>query len=102
VRFGVLGPLYAAADSQVVGLGGPTRRRLLAALLARAPEAASAHALVKDVWGETAPASAARTLHSHVARLRAAFGADGRTIETVADGYRIVLGREDVDAWVSW
>ena len=99
MRFGVLGPLYVAADSRPVGLGGPTLRRLLAALLARAPDAAQAHALVEDVWGETAPASAARTLVSHVTRLRAALGRDGGAIQTVPGGYRIVLDRGDLDAW---
>ncbi len=101
MRFGVLGTLYAASDSQVLGLGGPVQRRVLAALLARAPSVVSAESLIDDVWGESPPASAAGTLHSHVARLRDALGRNGWPgIETVPGGYRLPLGRSDLDAWV--
>ena len=101
VRFGVLGILYAETDSDTLGLGGPVQRRLLAALLARAPSVVSAETLIDDLWGDSAPASAGGTLQSHVARLRAALGRDGWPgIETVGGGYRLPLERRDLDAWV--
>ena len=57
--------------------------------------------LVDDVWGDAAPTTAVRTLHSHVNRLRTVLGRDHPwALETVAGGYQMVLRREDLDAWV--
>jgi DNA-binding SARP family transcriptional activator/WD40 repeat protein len=99
--FGVLGALTVTDGGRPLALGGPVQRRLLAAMLAHAPNAVSSETLVDDVWGEAAPATALRTLHSHVTRLRDALGRDSvGVIETVAGGYRLSLQRPDVDAWV--
>ena len=88
-------------QGQSVALGGPVQRRLLAALIAHAPNPVPSEILVDDVWGESAPPTAVRTLHSHVARLRDALGRDsGHSIETVDGSYRLPLQRSDVDAWV--
>ncbi len=76
--FGVLGSLSVTAEGRPLALGGPIQRRLLAALVARAPLPVSPDTLVDDVWGESPPSTAARTLHSHVARLRDALGARNR------------------------
>ena len=99
--FGVLGSLSVTERGQSVALGGPVQRRLLAALIAHAPQPVSSETLVDDVWDESAPATAVRTLHSHVARLRDALGRDSaHAIETVDSRYRLPLERADVDAWV--
>ena len=101
VAFGVLGPLTAVVDGRPANIGGPIPRRLLAALLAQAPQAVPVDVLVDDVWGDAAPTTAVRTLHSHVNRLRTVLGRDHPwTLETVAGGYEMVLRREDLDAWV--
>lgn len=98
----MLGPLSADVSGRPLSIGGPIQRRLLASLLARAPAVVPADTLVDDVWGEAAPATAVRTLHSHVTRLRDALGRDGpsATIDTVNGGYRLPLGRGDLDAWI--
>ena len=101
VAFGVLGPVSAVVDGRPVSVGGPIQRRVLAALLARAPGSVTADLLVDDVWGESPPPSAVKTLHSHVNRLRTTLGRrDPWAIETVDGGYRLPLGREDLDAWM--
>ncbi len=101
VGFGVLGPLIAAVDSRPLSLGGPTQRRLLAALVARAPGVVTVETLVDDVWGDAAPVTAVRTLHSHVTRLRGSLGREQPSaIETVNGGYRLALGRGELDAWI--
>ena len=101
MAFGVLGPLTAVVDGRPLSIGGPIPRRLLAALLARAPQAVPVDVLVDDVWGDAAPTTAVRTLHSHVNRLRTVLGRDHPwALETVAGGYQMVLRREDLDAWV--
>ncbi len=99
--FGVLGSLSVTDRGNSVPLGGPIQRRLLAALIAHSPNPVSSETLVDDVWGESAPATAVRTLHSHVARLRDALGREStHAIETVDSRYLLPLRRDDVDAWV--
>ncbi|MBK9740358.1 MAG: winged helix-turn-helix domain-containing protein [Actinobacteria bacterium] len=99
--YGVLGPLTATLDGRPLSLGGPVQRRLLASLIAHAPDVVPADRLIDDVWGEAAPPTAVRTLHSHVTRLRNTLGRDGtQAIETMNGGYRLVLQRGDLDAWV--
>lgn len=99
--FGVLGSLSVTEGARVVALGGPVQRRLLAALIYHAPQPVSSETLVDDVWGEAAPATAVRTLHSHVARLRDALGRDSEhAIQTIDGRYLLPLSRADVDAWV--
>jgi DNA-binding SARP family transcriptional activator/WD40 repeat protein len=103
VDFGVLGTLSVTDGDKPLSLGGPVQRRLLAALIAHAPHAVSAEVLVDDVWGELAPATAVRTLHSHMARLRRSLGQDSGSpteiIETIEGSYRLTLARSDLDAW---
>ena len=99
--FGVLGSLSVTEQTRVVALGGPVQRRLLAALISHAPQPVSSETLVADVWGEAAPATAVRTLHSHIARLRDALGRDSaHAIQTIDGRYVLPLSRTDVDAWV--
>jgi DNA-binding SARP family transcriptional activator/WD40 repeat protein len=101
VRFGVLGPLSVLDDTGApVRLGGPARRRLLAALLARVGQAVSADTLIDDLWGDTPPATAEKTLQSHVVRLRDDLGRSGGSpVLTEATGYRLVAAADTVDAW---
>ena len=99
--FGVLGSFSVTAEGRPLALGGPVQRRLLAALVARAPLPVSPDMLIDDVWGESPPSTAVRTLHSHVARLRDALGrGTAHAIETVDGRYRLPLRRDDLDAWV--
>jgi DNA-binding SARP family transcriptional activator len=70
MRFGVLGPLEVEADNGPVALGGPKERLLLALLLIRPNQVVSVDALVLGLWGEQPPSTAAKTLQSHVKRLR--------------------------------
>ena len=61
---------------------------VLASLALRAPRAASAEALVSDVWGDDPPVTAAKALQNAISRLRRLLSADA--IETVAGGYRLL------------
>ena len=101
VRFGVLGTLTVVDDAGVRRLGGPARRRLLAALLARAGRTVSVDALIEDLWDDAPPATAEKTLQSHVVRLRDALGRDddGSPLRTDPTGYRLDVAAECVDAW---
>ena len=99
---GVLGPLVVLDDDGVTRrLGGSARRRLLAALLARVDRTVPVGTLIDDLWDDFPPATADKTLRSHVVRLRDDLGRDGeRTlIVTEPSGYRLDLPKENVDAW---
>jgi DNA-binding SARP family transcriptional activator/energy-coupling factor transporter ATP-binding protein EcfA2 len=104
MRFQVLGPLEVDADGGPVVLGGPKERLLLALLLTRPNQVVSVEALLRGLWGEQPPPTAAKTLQSHVKRLRRALepdrarGAAGQVLVTRQPGYllRVAPGALDV------
>jgi DNA-binding SARP family transcriptional activator/energy-coupling factor transporter ATP-binding protein EcfA2 len=104
MRFRVLGPLEVEADNGPVVLGGPKERLLLALLLTRPNQVVSVEALVRGLWGEQPPATAAKTLQSHVKRLRRALepgrarGAAGEVLVTRQPGYLLRVAPGALDA----
>jgi len=104
MRFQVLGPLEVEADDGPVVLGGPKERLLLALLLTRPNQVVSVDALVRGLWGERPPATAAKTLQSHVKRLRRvlepgrARGAAGEVLVTREPGYLLRVPPAALDA----
>jgi WD40 repeat protein/DNA-binding SARP family transcriptional activator len=104
MRFQVLGPLEVEADGGPVVLGGPKERLLLALLLARPNQVVSVDALVRGLWGEQPPPTAAKTLQSHVKRLRRALepararGGAGEVLVTRQPGYLLRAGPGALDA----
>jgi predicted ATPase/DNA-binding SARP family transcriptional activator len=97
MEFGILGPVEVRADGDVVALGGPKPRALLAVLLLHANETVSAERLAMGLWGEDAGADAVKSLHVHVSRLRKALG-DADVLSTTAGGYRLHVGQGELDA----
>ncbi|GAA0988115.1 hypothetical protein GCM10009555_068980 [Acrocarpospora macrocephala] len=81
----VLGPLEVWCAGNAVVLP-PRRRGLLALLALRAGGMVTVEQLVDGLWGEDAPSKAVRTLHAHIAKLRAALGGT-RMIERRDPGY---------------
>ena len=75
MRFLVLGPLEVEADDGPVVLGGQKERLLLAQLLTRPNQVVPVEALVRGLWGEQPPPTAAKTLQSHVDAAAAGPGA---------------------------
>lgn len=102
MRFGVLGPVGVTAGDQRVTLGGGHQRTILAVLLAAGGEAVPTERLIEAVWGGDPPATARKSLQSHLSRLRRALAETGRAdphpVATVPEGYRIDLDAHDVDA----
>ena len=98
--FGVLGSLEVRDDSgHSLRVGGPMRRALLAALLCRWPRTVPSDLLIEDLWGVLPPRSAAKTLQSHVVRLRDDLGRGaGSVIVTDGTGYRVELPTDRLDA----
>jgi predicted ATPase/class 3 adenylate cyclase/DNA-binding winged helix-turn-helix (wHTH) protein len=101
--FRILGPLEALDRGERVALGGTKRRAVLALLLLHANETVSAERLIDELWGEAPPATAAKSLHAHVSRLRRALaGASGGAAEgpivTRGHGYELQVETDAVDS----
>ena len=100
VTFRVLGPLEVVGPRGPVSAGGPVPRRILTALVASAPGVVPVGALVEAAWGEQPPASAERTLASHVARLRDTVRDAGSTatLDRRDGGYALLADAGEIDA----
>ena len=94
-EFRILGPVEALVDGRPVGLGAPKQRALLAKLLLANGDVVTREELVQAVWGDEPPDSAAGALQVYVHGLRRALG--GECIERVGAGYRLPLGRGELD-----
>lgn len=95
VRYKVLGPLDAFTDAASVSLGGPKQRLVLAILLIEADRVVSDDRLVDELWTDEPPDGARHAIQTYISELRRVL-----TDEIVREGrgYRIVVGRELVDA----
>jgi len=83
--FRILGTLEVRDGSRPLTLGGEKQRALLAILLLHRNEVVSADRLVDELWGESPPAGARRTLRAYVSKLRRAMGANGASPAVVGD-----------------
>ncbi|MFI6537051.1 BTAD domain-containing putative transcriptional regulator [Nonomuraea sp. NPDC050547] len=98
MRIELLGPVLAYTDDGApIDLGGTRVRALLAKLALAGNDVVSVDSLLDALWGEHSSGGTVNALHALVHRLRKALGGAG-VVETVAGGYRLCLGREQVDA----
>lgn len=87
-----------AFDIDEFSLGGPTQRRILAALSLHRNAVVSVDYLADLNWpdGEL-PDRYEHNIRTYVHRLRSAFGRSGSRIETIGAGYRLTLHRDELD-----
>ena len=97
LTFEILGSLVIRRGDEVVALGSPLQRKVLAALLV-ADRAVLPDELIDVLWGERPPATAQGTLQTHVSRLRSALGAAPDLLRGDVSGYRLQIDAADVDA----
>jgi DNA-binding SARP family transcriptional activator/DNA-binding beta-propeller fold protein YncE len=104
-EFRILGPLEVSDGGREIDVGGPRQRALLAVLLLHENEVVSRDSLIDELWGETPPATAVKTLQAHVSRLRGALnGEDGGSrskggrLETHGPGYLLRVNPGELDA----
>ncbi|HZR53306.1 MAG TPA: AfsR/SARP family transcriptional regulator [Streptosporangiaceae bacterium] len=69
-EFRVLGPIEATVDGQVVDLGAPKQRAMLALLVSRAGQPVPVDLIVEELWTGRPPPSAITSLQAYVANLR--------------------------------
>ena len=96
MEFRILGPFEVVQNGGSLTLGGAQQRALLAVLVVHRGELLSADRLIDELWGERAPATAAKALQGYVSHLRKALG-DG-VIVTQGRGYVLAVEAEQVDA----
>ncbi len=92
-----LGPLSAFVDDVQIDLGPPKQRAVLAVLALCAGATVSPEQLVDRVWGESAPATAAGSLHTYLSGLRRALGPVPDRLVSSRAGYSLRLPREEFD-----
>jgi len=95
IEFRVLGSFEVLEGERSLALGGPQQRALLAVLLLHRGETVSTDRLIDELWGEQAPASAAKIVQGYVSHLRRELG-DGLLV-TRGRGYRLEIAPEQVD-----
>ena len=93
--FRILGPLEVIGDDGPLALGGAKQRALLALLLLHEGETVSTDRLVDELWGETPPATATKSVQVYVSHLRRAMG-NGH-LETQGHGYRLRTNGDEFD-----
>jgi len=96
--FRILGPLEVLDEGRVVTLGGAKQRALLALFLLHANETMATDRLIDELWGESPPANAAKTVQMQVSRLRKALSAGGDLVMTRERGYALRLDPEQLDS----
>ena len=95
MRFEVLGPLRVIDNGAELDLGGPRQQRVLAVLLATAPDHIAVDRLIDDVWGDDPPATATHVVRTYVSNLRSFLG---DRIVSSGDRYRLDVTEDESDA----
>ena len=92
----LLGPLQAFENGRAVNVGRGRESALLALLAIHANEALATDRIVDELWGESAPENATKSVQIYVSRLRKSLG--NERIETTAGGYLLRLGADELDS----
>lgn len=95
LSFNTLGPLEVSDDGQVLSLGSPLQRGLLAALLIEKGHPVSVPALMDRLWADDPPDTAVKSIQKYVSNLRRILGSN-RILSN--GGYKLVVGPDEVDA----
>ena len=95
MEFRILGPLEVRQDDRPVPITGAKERALLAMLLVHANEPVTVDRLIDELWGETPPPTARKSLQVRVATLRRALRED--VLSTRGETYAIRLGGDQLD-----
>jgi DNA-binding SARP family transcriptional activator len=95
--FRLLGNIEARLGDQLLTLGPPRQRSVVAALLVDANQPVTADQLLDRVWADRAPLRALPTMRTYLTRLRRVLEPVGVAIEHRSGGYRCLLDTFAVD-----
>jgi DNA-binding SARP family transcriptional activator len=95
VEFRILGPLEVWREGQRVRIEGAKERALLAFLLLHAGEPVSVDRLIDELWGDSPPGTARKSVQVRVAGLRRALRGD--VLLTRGDAYLVRLLPNQLD-----
>lgn len=94
--FQLLGPVQARCDGQLLTLGGPKPRAILAALLHRPNETVDTDRLIALVWGAEADVGRNSVYHYiHNLKVALAPAADRAVLHSLRPNYRLALAEPD-------
>jgi predicted ATPase/DNA-binding SARP family transcriptional activator len=96
----ILGAVEAISNGEPLALGPRKQRALLARLVISANQVVSKDLLIEDLWAGGPPPGAAKTLRSHISRLRSALGGadNSPAIDAQPPGYVLKLNTDQLDA----
>lgn len=95
----VLGPMEASHEGRPLNLGGRMQRLVLAVLVSRVNEPVSTDRIVDEVWSDTLPRTARRTVQTYVANLRGILEpCRPGTLSARRPGYVVNLDEASLDA----
>ncbi|MFI1393991.1 BTAD domain-containing putative transcriptional regulator [Streptomyces sp. NPDC020681] len=104
MQISLLGPFEIATDDgRTFAPNAPKLCQLLAVLALQPREAVATGTLIRELWGDDAPAGAARTLQTHIYHARRMLSdlqvatSDRQLLATQAPGYRVDVEDEEVD-----
>src|SRR6266545_947965 len=101
LEFRILGPVEVSNGAEVLRLGGPKQRALLADLVLNAGTAVSTAQLIGDLWANDPPPTAEHTVEAYISRIRRILRDDSarEVLLTKPPGYLLDVGRDRVDAF---
>lgn len=101
-EFRMLGPLELVRDGEVFPLGGTKPGEVLAVLLLHLNQPVSTEVLIDALWGESLPATARKSLQTHIWQLRQALepGDQPSVLVTQGSSYKLNASPDQVDALV--
>ena len=95
-----LGDLEVVHEGQALELGSHQQRAVLAILALSPGKAVSSDRLIEALWGQSPPASAAKTIQVYISRLRKVLGVGDEVIATVDHGYALRVDPRQIDVRV--
>jgi len=98
--FSILGPLEVRANGELIALGGPKQRALLAILLLNAGRVVSRDRLIEALWAERPLGASRHAVDVNVSRLRKSLGATragDSVLATRAPGYVLQVEPDELD-----
>ncbi|MFE9870611.1 BTAD domain-containing putative transcriptional regulator [Micromonospora sp. NPDC005686] len=98
LRVTVLGPVRAWNGEVEIDLGPARRRAVFAVLAANANRPVTRGELIRALWGESAPSTAAGNIYTYVSGLRRSLGPAGGLLRSGRTGYTLRLEPGALDA----